>query len=84
VNNRFYTGTSFSNTTLSWTSLIRQRRHLPTHGGWWGVADAVVHALKLPRAITRPVCDHYEIAAGIPKSDLIEMGYKGVAPWWLR
>lgn len=73
---------SASNTTLSWARI--RRIHLPAPGGWWAVADALVHRLHVPRKFARPVCDRYEIAVGIPRRDLITMDYGGKAPWWLR
>lgn len=85
---RSYTITSSSASNIT-TTFTARLSHRPAHwtGGWWGLADAVGHKLKLPRRIMRPICDHYDIAVGIPKGDLIAMDYtsRGQAtPWWLK
>lgn len=76
--------TSSSTQNITCTMTWRQRLAHPTYGGWWGVLDRLGHQLHLPNVIQRIICDRYEIAVGIPREDLIEMDYKGRAPWWLR
>lgn len=85
--NVVYTTSGVSNVSISWGRL--RTRHLPSAFGWWGIFDALGHKLGVPQffgplPLMRIVCDHYEIAAGIPREDLVEMDYKGRAPWWLR
>ncbi len=77
---------SAKNVVVTYTARIA---HRPAYfmGGWWGVADALGHKLHLPRWAMRPICDHFDIAVGIPKADLVEMDYVRQGrrvPWWLR
>lgn len=84
--NRTWTTSRAQTTVTTWTCRIA---HRPASfaGGWWGFADALGHWLHLPRWVMRPICDHFDIAVGIPRTDLIEMDYlrRGKrTPWWLR
>lgn len=81
---RTWTSTA-SNLAMTWAT--NWCRHSWQSCGWWGIFDQVGHNLHLPRWLQRPLCDRYEIAAGIPREDLIEMDYTRNGkrtPWWLR
>lgn len=78
------TTSTSSNVTATWTGRFRQSHHW---AGWIGLVDQIGHMLHLPRWAMKPVCDLYDIRAGIPKADLIYMDYTHCgrkAPWWLR
>jgi hypothetical protein len=78
-----WTTTSAQNVVATITMRLS---HRPAHfaGGWWGFLDALGHRLRLPSRVMRPICDHFDIAVGIPKEDVVRMDYDGKAPWWLR
>ena len=77
------TNSSVQNVVTNWTMRV-SHRPAAFVGGWWGFLDALGHKLKLPDLFMRPICDHYDIAVGIPRDDLVAMDYDGNAPWWLR
>ena len=77
---------STANVVFTWTARITHRP-ASSVAGWWGVADTIGHKLHLPNWLMKPICDHFDIAVGIPKSDLIYMDYTREGkrvPWWLR
>lgn len=75
---------SVSNADVTWNRGPWWRSSSHHLNGWWGVWDTLGHKLKLPKKMQQPICDHYDIAAGIPLDDLVAMDYDGHAPWWLR
>jgi hypothetical protein len=77
---------SLHNVSVTWTTRI-SHRPVAWRGGWLGFVDAIGHRLNLPSRLMRPICDLYDIWAGIPKADLIAMDYIAQGkrvPWWLR